>query len=202
MKTKQLEFENLPVRIPRSQLKFARERLNDRLEHTEATLAVTGELVAVYLRLQEVETPLFKASLFHDCARELPANEQLELARKFRGTLDDIERESSALWHAPAGGQLLVEELGFSPEDKIVRAVGNHSTGTAGMSPVLKGLLVADFTERTRPFPAAHRLRNKFDRLNFNDLVRNVLEEKISACMKNNKKLHPRSIEAYNSLCD
>jgi len=202
LEIKQLELEDFPVPISKKQLEFARQHLKQRRKHTDGTIEAARELIKSYSRLKKVEIPLYKSALFHDCGRELPEEHQRQLAQKYRGRLDNIEKITPSLWHAPAAGQLLVENLGFSAGDKIVRAVANHTTGSADMNPVLKGLIVADFTEKTRSFSEAYELRNSFGRLDFNELVRNVIEKKIEACLRKNVKIHPRSIEAYNSLCD
>ncbi|MGM0380367.1 MAG: HD domain-containing protein [bacterium] len=197
-----MKIKDIPIQISEQQLNFVRKYLNERKKHTQSTLDIIKKLLTCYQPLEEIKDELYLAVLFHDCARELSSARQQELAEKFRGSLDKIEKNVPSLWHGPAGAQLLVEELNFSPDDKIVQVVANHSTGVKNPGRVLKGLVVADFSEKLRDFSEAQKLRNKIGSWSFNRLTRAVFKNKIIFCLHKSSKLHPNSIEAYNSLCD
>lgn len=197
-----MKIKNIPFQLPAEEQKFAEKNLDDRLEHTRGTISLVEKLLSNYPDLENVSLSLYKAALFHDCARGLSFKQQRSLAENFRGELDEIEKQNSALWHAPAGGQLLVEKLGYSTDNEVVQAVAHHTTGMPRPGPVLQGIIVADFTEKNREFEAASQLRNNFGKYSFQDITQKVIGEKIVVCISKNSKLHPRSIGAYNSLCD
>lgn len=171
----------------------------DRWVHTQGVMDLGHRLASTY---DLPEQSLQQAALLHDNARGLPLEEQESLARQFRGELDRIERSVPGLLHAPAGAQRMVEELGFSPENPLLDVVANHSTGAPHPEPTLSGLLVADFAEPNREYPEAETIRERIGSEPLVDLVHDTLRFKIKFLLDDSTPLHPRSVRAFNYLCE
>ena len=87
------------------------------------------------------------AGALHDCAKELPIEQQLELAKKYSG---DLFTEKKLL-HSPAGATFAKEQLGI--EDKeILDAICYHTTGKGDMSTLEKIVYLADKIEPSRNY--------------------------------------------------
>lgn len=87
------------------------------------------------------------AGALHDCAKELPVEKQLELAKKYSG---DLFTEKKLL-HSPAGATFAKEEFGI--EDKeILDAICYHTTGRGDMSILEKIVYLADKIEPSRNY--------------------------------------------------
>ncbi|PWJ71147.1 nicotinate-nucleotide adenylyltransferase [Ruminococcaceae bacterium R-25] len=87
------------------------------------------------------------AGALHDCAKELPIEKQLELAKKYSG---DLFTEKKLL-HSPAGATFAKEEFGI--EDKeILDAICYHTTGRGDMSILEKIVYLADKIEPSRNY--------------------------------------------------
>lgn len=187
--------------FPRELVSFLRSSIPDRRwEHSLQVVELAQDLLEHYPELEE--EPLLQAAFLHDNAKGLPGSTQRELAETYRGgNLDRIESRVPGLWHGPAGAERLHEELDYDREGTICRAVAFHSTACSPLFPTLKGLFVADFAEVTREFPEAGQIRKQIGHRSINELVRRVLEEKITRCVRGSRPLHPWSTEAYNELC-
>ncbi len=171
-----------------------------RWEHVRGVVEMTARLGEAYPQLPG--EPLRVAALFHDNARDLEQNVQRRLAEAYRGGFDPVEAATPPLWHAPAGAQRMVESFGMDADDLAVRAVAFHSTGHPSLDPVLKGLLLADYVEPSRTFARAESLRERVGSADLDELVRGVLTGKIMTCLERDLPIHPRGVEAYNTLCD
>jgi predicted HD superfamily hydrolase involved in NAD metabolism len=179
---------------------YVRNKLStDRWNHTEGVRATAKTLSDTY----DISRPqLDRTALVHDLGRGVPPEEQHQLAKNYRKGLDSIERSVSKLWHAPAGAQLLLTTLDYNPDDPIVTAVANHTTGSPNPSPLLQALLVADFAEPNRSYSEAGQIRDQIGQVPLIGLTRQVLQLKIQYVMVDDQRIHPRSVKSYNSLCD
>ncbi|MBQ6302725.1 MAG: bis(5'-nucleosyl)-tetraphosphatase (symmetrical) YqeK [Clostridiales bacterium] len=87
------------------------------------------------------------AGALHDCAKELPMEQQQELAKKYCG---DLFTEKKLL-HSPAGATFAKEEFGI--EDKeILDAICYHTTGRGDMTLLEKIVYLADKIEPSRDY--------------------------------------------------
>lgn len=171
----------------------------DRWNHTRGVLRLSGRLAETYGLDSD---PLRTAALFHDNARDLPTERQRELAERHRGSLDEVEEASPGLWHAPAGARRMIEEFDYTPSDTVTRAVGYHTTGRPEASNCLSALFVADFAEPNRDYPEAETIRSTIGEKPLDHLVKEVLSQKIHWIMDTDRRVHPRSIQFWNQLCD
>ncbi len=89
------------------------------------------------------------AGLLHDCAKCLPADKKLELAKKYGIELNEAEKANPDLLHAALGSYLARDEYGIENED-IINAIRFHTTGRAEMSLLEKIVYLADYIEPNR----------------------------------------------------
>lgn len=171
----------------------------ERWEHTLGVIQLGQRLASVY---DLDDAALRTAALFHDNARDLPEDEQHELAARYRDGLDEIEQNIPGLWHAPAGAQRMIETFDYSQSEPILRAVAYHTTARPNPSQCLMALFVADFSEPNRSHPEADTIRSRIGERSLEQLVEAVLEQKLHRTLETDGQIHPRSIEYWNQLCD
>jgi len=87
------------------------------------------------------------AGALHDCAKELPLEEQYALARKYSGELFTEKK----LLHSPAGATFASEQFGIKDKE-ILDAICYHTTGKGGMSTLEKIVYLADKIEPARNY--------------------------------------------------
>lgn len=138
------------------------------------------------------------AAMVHDCAKDMPQDNQLNLARQFGILLDEISMAEKALIHAPLGAALAKIKYGIE-DPAILRAVKVHTTGDPKMTPLDKVIFLADYIEPGRNFPGVDRLR----KVAFEDLDEAVImacDSTIRYVIDRGRLLHPRMVEARNCL--
>lgn len=200
---KQTELRPVFEEFPESHLNFARDRLTpERWSHTQNVLQNSRALLEVYPELREPRMEFLTAVLLHDLAKDLDRSRQRKLASRYRGELDEYERNLPAIWHGPAGAQLLVEKALVPTDSPILKTISYHSTGVVPMSEQLMGLIVADFSAADRNFSGAREIRTQYGEVSLERLANQVLSYKITICLQKNKIIHPNTVEAYNTTCD
>lgn len=99
------------------------------------------------------------AGLLHDCARDLPESEVLELAsRNPSSRLTERLIGNPTLLHGPAGAVLAREKYGVE-DVRALQAISVHTLGSTEMTTEDKVVCLADYTEPGRDFPGVDRLR-------------------------------------------
>ncbi|MEA4890261.1 MAG: nicotinate-nucleotide adenylyltransferase [Clostridiaceae bacterium] len=134
------------------------------------------------------------AALLHDCAKCLPVNEQLGLARR----TGDEALLDPALAHGPAGAWMARNQFGID-NPVILNAIHYHTTGCARMSLVDKIIFIADKVEPARTYEHLAQIR----RLAEYDLDRSLLicmQEIGSFLDRENLPRHPYTQDALNDL--
>ena len=135
------------------------------------------------------------AALLHDCAKQIPHNEQLELCRKFRIPLDEVKEKELGLLHAELGAYLAEHEFGIT-DSEILDAIRYHTLGRENMTDMEKILYLADIIEpNRRNFEGLHDLR----KLCFENLDRALLFGfglTIAHTNRNGHILHNQTIDA------
>lgn len=171
-----------------------------RWDHTIGVVEICDQLQQNYPQLKNL--PLIHAGYLHDIAKQKPLDRQKTLAEQFRGQLDPIERRIPGLWHAPAGAQEVVTNLDIHKTSSLVRAIAYHPTGTSPLSTLLKGLMIADFSEPNRSHKQAETIRERIGVSSLEQILFSVIREKIRFSLRKNNLLHPWSVEVYNELCE
>ena len=87
------------------------------------------------------------AGALHDCAKELPLERQLELAKIYSG---DLFTEKKLL-HSPAGAVFARDEFGIKDKE-ILDAICYHTTGRGDMTLLEKIVYLADKIEPSRNY--------------------------------------------------
>ena len=87
------------------------------------------------------------AGALHDCAKELPLEQQLEMAKRYTG---DLFTEKKII-HSSAGATFAKEELGIDDRE-ILDAICYHTTGRGGISVLEKIVYLADKIEPARNY--------------------------------------------------
>ena len=87
------------------------------------------------------------AGALHDCAKELPLEQQQELAKRYSG---DLFTEKKLL-HSPAGATFAKEQFG-TDDQEILDAICYHTTGRGDMSILEKIVYLADKIEPSRNY--------------------------------------------------
>ncbi len=136
---------------------FARRKLtHSRFEHSLGVMRVMGELASIYAF---DHTPALVCGILHDAAKELPIEDQIELARKSNTSLSAPCDRHPMFLHGPAGACYITQELGIS-DPMILDAITRHSylgTGVA-LSPVFCWCLrFADILEPKRDWMELRR---------------------------------------------
>lgn len=167
----------------------------ERYEHTLGVIESAQDLARVYA-VDSEKTEL--AALLHDCAKDLGPGELLKASSCFGIVVDEVERRETRLLHGPVGAAMAFSEYGVCDED-VLNAIRYHTTGRCGMSPLEKLIFLADYVEPGREFPGVDALR-KLVRADLDKAVVTALDSTIEYVISNGWLLHPRGVEARNSM--
>ncbi|MCG0275547.1 MAG: bis(5'-nucleosyl)-tetraphosphatase (symmetrical) YqeK [Thermosediminibacteraceae bacterium] len=180
--------------------KFILEDLKKNLteERFLHTLGVMETAVTLAQRYGVDEEKAELAAMVHDCAKDIPVAEQLNLVREFGILLDEISRLEKALIHAPLGAVLARKRYGIE-DPGILRAVCVHTTGDENMTTLDKVVFLADYIEPGRNFPGVEKLR-KVALEDLDEAVIMACNSTIKYVLEQGKLLHPRMVQARNSL--
>lgn len=167
----------------------------NRFEHSLGVMQTAAQLAAIH-GADAQQAAL--AGLLHDCARSLPGDTLVEMAKEFSLPLHDVDLALPVLLHAPVGALLIRRNFGIKDE-AVLRAVSVHTLGDGQMTLLDQIIFVADKTEPGRDFQAVEQLRDLAKR----DLGRALLQcydMSLSYALNMGDPVHPQMIEARNSL--
>lgn len=136
------------------------------------------------------------AGLLHDCARDLPEEKLLVLARQNHIPVDEVDEALPIILHAPVGA--LLAERQFGVRDPVVlKAIALHTLGDKDMTLLDKIIFVADKAEPGRAFPGVQELQE----IMWRDLDRAMLwclDAAITMSLRNNELIHPKAVSTRN----
>lgn len=138
------------------------------------------------------------AGILHDCCKEIPKEEMLQIINSGGIILDTVEKNSSKLWHSIAGSVYVRDTLNINDED-IINSIKYHTTGRAGMSLLEKIIFVADFISDERNYNGVDIMREKA----FNCLEDSMLfglKFTITDLANRNLTIHSNAINCYNDI--
>ena len=171
---------------------LARERLSAKRYGHTLRVADTVEDLA---RIHGLDPDRARfAALLHDAAREMPAEEFLNLAHGWGLPVGEPERESPKLLHGPVAAELARRELGVE-DGEVLDAIREHTTGRPGMGPLSLVLYVADKVEPARDYPSVGRLR-RLAREDLRGAAAESLRRSIAHNEERGRATHPASVEA------
>ena len=134
------------------------------------------------------------AGLWHDCAKPLTLEQQIELCAQANLPLRAADLAAPKVCHAFAGAAYLKLHLGILDEE-ILSAVRWHTTGRAGMTLLDKIIRVADLVSADRNYPDVETVRT----LAAQDL--DAACHYIAAFFVHHHKFtHPDTLAWYNEL--
>ena len=138
------------------------------------------------------------AGILHDITKETPKEEQLQIMLNSGIILDNIEKNSSKLWHGISGSIYIEEVLGIKDED-ILNAVRYHTTGRANMSLLEKIIFVADFTSEERTNNGVATMRKK-SKKSLEVAMLYGLKFTLKDLSKREMTIHPNALACYNDI--
>ena len=156
-----------------------------------------GLLAARYAKLlgSDIDKALI-AGCLHDCAKELPVEQQTELAKRRCGDLFTHER----LLHSPAGAEYAKEVFGIEDEE-ILDAITYHTTGRGGMTVLDKIVYLADKLEPARTYADLTDMRAYAgSKETFDEAVRLCLASVLDKFERKGIGVHPLSLEFASEL--
>lgn len=136
------------------------------------------------------------AGLYHDCAKGMSIDEQLEKCREYNIELTKHDIMCPPVIHAPLGAEIARLEYDITDND-ILNAIRHHTVGGLNMTILDKIIYTADMIEPNRNFKGVEELRL---------LAKNDINKAYFECVKhsllfninNNKAIHPDTLISYN----
>lgn len=187
-----------PAPIPSLTHRLKKELSSKRFTHTIGVV-MTAERMAEHLHCAPEQARL--CALLHDCAKELPMQEQYALAQRAKGSL--LPTDIDPIVHAPAGSVLAREKYGVE-DDQVLEAIRLHTTGEFVMSLLDKILFLADMVEPGRHFEGVQQIRQAaLNARNPEELdMAMMLAFRHNLCYidTNHQPLHPASLRAMETL--
>lgn len=187
-----------PAPIPQLTAAMEKSLKPHRFSHTVGVMLTAMEM-AEHLGVNGQQARL--AALLHDCAKNLPIEEQYALAEKAKGRL--LPTDIVPIVHAPAGSVLAKEKYGVTDE-AVLQAIGLHTTGEGEMTLLDKILFLADMVEPGRTFEGVDALRrgalSARSEIALNHALLLAIEHNICYIKKKGEQLHPASLRALQAL--
>ncbi|MGN0488869.1 MAG: bis(5'-nucleosyl)-tetraphosphatase (symmetrical) YqeK [Ruminococcus sp.] len=138
------------------------------------------------------------AGILHDCCKEIPKEEMLQIIIDGGIILDDIEQSSDKLWHSIAGACYVRDVLKIDDID-IFNSIKYHTTGRADMSILEKIIFTADFISEERTYNGVEIMREKALK-DIDDAMLYGLQFTISDLSKRKLVIHSNAINCYNDI--
>jgi len=176
---------------------FVKRKLSEkRFIHTMGTTKIAEELSKIY---NLDPTPVKKAAMLHDIAKDMPMEEQVAILKKYNIDLAEDELKSPGIIHGYVGA--IISKIEFDIEDEVYDAIFYHPTGHPDFKNVGKILFLADYLDPSR------RLKRQKDILNiakedFSNGIVETVKEKINYIILKKCYIHPLTIKFYNKLIE
>jgi len=179
--------------------RWLRENLSPkRYRHTVEVARLAQQLA---LRWGQNHNDAAVAALLHDAGKKWDADELTARARPLRRQVpyfSQIARYQPGILHAYVSASLARRLFGIS-SPAILRAIENHTLGSARMTRLEKILYLADISSEDRNFEEATDIRRTaFE--NMDEALFLAAKVKLRYVFKSDKWLCPRGIELWNQL--
>ena len=138
----------------------------------------------------------YVTGLLHDICKEIPKEEQLEMVKKSKLNVSEVELCTSPLFHAVAGAWYAENVLNIHDDD-MLNAVRYHTVGRAGMSRLEEIIYLADLISADRNYKDVNKMR----KLAYQSLEKAMLEAlkfSVTDVVAKGSMLPHHTIEAYN----
>lgn len=168
------------------------EEMQERYEHSLSVAKKALELCEIHnLDLDKKHVEI--AGIVHDYAKFCNMDDYFNVVKEF-GLDSGILDTNFKVLHAILGPYIIQKELGITNEN-ILKAIECHTTGKPNMSLFSEVIFVADFTEDLRE--GVNEVRQVANE-DIKKAVAMILDFKLSKAIKNNQKLHIKTIKAYD----
>ena len=160
-----------------TQIDRLRTEVGKRLSQKRFSHTLGVENMASHIGLKvmpESVNELRAAALLHDISKEYSEAEYLALMKKYNIDLTEWEIDQPALWHSMTAAAVIKEKFPEYASDDVLSAVYNHTVGSEDMSIFDEIILLSDYIEEGRRYPACVGLRLEF--LSELDLAKDVDE--------------------------
>ena len=184
-----MEYEEIKARV--------KDELSEkRFKHSVGVAKKAVELAKIYGVDEEIAK---KTGIAHDVAKEMSSREMINYVKENNIEVDDIEKNKTSLLHGKIGADIAGKEYGFTED--MQNAIKWHTTGRKNMSMLEKIIYVADKTEENRK--GKNYDIEKARKLSKNDIDKALIflmDESIIFNIEKEELVHPKTIEARNSL--
>ena len=172
-----------------------KEKLSEkRFYHSECVV----ERCIEYAKIYGIDVEKAKITgILHDVAKEIPKEEQIDIAKKYNIELDEIEKMQGSLLHAKVGAEIAKRD--FDCTEDIYNAIKCHTTGKENMTILEKILFMADATGQDRTWGDTEYLYN-LAKTDIDKAIIIVMKECIIDVINQDKLVHPDSIYALNFM--
>ena len=138
----------------------------------------------------------YLTGLLHDICKEIPKEEQLEMVKKSKLDVSEVELCTPPLFHAVAGAWYAENVLNIHDDD-MLNAVRYHTVGRANMSKLEKIIYLADLISADRNYKDVNKMR----KLAYQSLEKAMLEAlkfSVTDVVAKGSMLPCHTIDAYN----
>ncbi len=167
-----------------------------RFQHSIGVAYTAASLAMVYGVAVDRATA---AGLLHDCAKEIPEEEQEALCDKNGIVLTDNERRMKQLIHAKAGAYIASTKYGITDRD-FLNAIINHTVGRPAMTRLEQIIFCADFIEPQRDFEMQPPLK-EIRSLIFRDIDKAtalIVKAGIDFLKEKGREIDPGTLKTYD----
>ncbi|MDR0739164.1 MAG: bis(5'-nucleosyl)-tetraphosphatase (symmetrical) YqeK [Oscillospiraceae bacterium] len=137
------------------------------------------------------------AGILHDIMKETSCEEQLAMIKEANIKLNEIERRSQKLWHAPAGAAYAKLRLKIIDKD-ILNAINYHTSGRANMSILEKVVFVADYISEDRKYNMLGKIKF-LSSVSLDEAIVSGTEYTMKFLFKKKKLVDSQALETYNA---
>ena len=169
----------------------------ERFRHTQGVVETSAMLCDIF---QEDKEKAIIAAWFHDYAKEYSSKELISFLKNKNCPIDEIEKKSTQLLHGKVAAIIAKEKYHILDQD-ILNAIYYHTTGRKNMSRLELIVAFADCIEPSRTYPFVNELR-QYSTYDLELGFYHALNYTIAFLIKENKLIHPLTIEARNDLME
>lgn len=174
--------------------------LRENLSKKRYNHSVNVANAAVELARKYGENPdkAYTAGLLHDIAKEMPAQEQLELVLKSPLNVDEAEKISTPLFHGIAGAEL-VQTLFDIHDPDIILAIRYHTVACGEMAKLSQIVYLADLISEDRDYKDVKKMRKYADQ-SLEKAMFEALKFSVRDSVEKGHVLPVSTIDAYNDF--
>ena len=197
MKQKILTSKQLLKKLKPEIESWLKSSVSEKRFHHIVRVAKTAKKYAKKLLLDHYKAEL--SGWLHDCAKEVPNEKLLEIAKEKNIELDKTDFDNPHVLHARVGALIAREKFGIDDVD-ILAGIRCHTLAEPDMSKIAMVVYLADSCEPGRDRKSAAPIRKTFKEKGLESAVLHAINSKLLDIIKKNKIVHPLTIRARNWL--